>query len=158
MNSFEIRAAQEGDCQTIVDMMFELACYEKIEAQFAGDSDLLYNALFVNKDAEVVMVEENNNCVGYALFFHNFSTFKCKKGLYLEDLYIKPEYRGKGYGKAVLYHLIDLAKQRDCGRMEWVVLNWNKQAIDTYDSLGASSVPGWTTYRIDNSKFLELIK
>ncbi len=151
---FKIRQAQETDCETVFSFIKQLAAYEKLEDEVVGDYDILYNSLFVNKEAEVVLAEENGECVGFALYFFNFSTFECKKGLYLEDLFVREQSRGLGYGKALLLHLANLAKARGCRRMEWIVLDWNKSAIEVYKSLGAFPLSEWTIYRLDHSALL----
>ena len=151
-----IRQSNEDDCQTIFDFIKQLAVYEKLENEVIGDCETLYNSLFVNKEAEVILAEENGVCVGFALYFFNFSTFECKKGLYLEDLFVSEHSRGKGYGKALLLHLANLAKVRGCRRMEWIVLDWNQKAIDIYKSFGASPMSEWTIYRLDHSALLKL--
>ncbi|MBR5474781.1 MAG: GNAT family N-acetyltransferase [Lachnospiraceae bacterium] len=110
---------------------------------------MLEERLFDKGQAEVIFAMEEDKEVGFALFFHNFSTFLGKAGLYLEDLYVKPEYRGRGYGKGLLKKLAQIAKERDCGRMEWWCLDWNKPSIDFYKSLGACPMDEWTTYRLE---------
>ena len=119
--------------------------------EVVATEDLLREWLFEKKKAEVIFVLEDNQEVGFALFFHNFSTFLGRAGIYLEDLYVKPEYRGKGYGKSLLKKLAKIAKERDCGRLEWWCLDWNKSSIDFYLSLGAEPMKDWTVYRISGS-------
>jgi GNAT superfamily N-acetyltransferase len=113
--------------------------------------------LFSQKSyAECIIAFENNEPIGFALFFHNFSTFVSKPGIYLEDLFVLESHRGKGYGKKLLLHVIALAKQRNCGRVDWSVLNWNKPAIDFYESLGATAMNEWTTYRLNEETINKL--
>lgn len=112
---------------------------------------MLYEWIFEKKIAEVIFVQDDGIEVGFALFFHNFSTFLGKAGIYLEDLYVKPEYRGKGYGKALIKKLASIAVERGCGRFEWWCLDWNKSSIDFYLSLGAEPMNGWTVFRISGS-------
>ncbi len=148
--NFGIRIATENDIPIILSLIRELAVYEKLEHELIATEELMRQSLFCEKPAaEVLIAEYEDTPVGYALFFHNFSTFLGKKGLYLEDLFIKPHYRGKGFGKALLLHVVRLAKERNCGRVEWSVLNWNQPAIDFYKSLGAVPMDGWTVYRLD---------
>ncbi|MCW3764553.1 GNAT family N-acetyltransferase [Weissella confusa] len=128
--------------------MKELADYEKLLDQVVADEPTLEHWLFDEKKAEVIFVLEGNDEVGFALFFHNFSTFLGRAGLYLEDLYVKPEYRGKGYGKSLIEKLASIAVERGCGRFEWWCLDRNKPSIDFYLSLGAEPMKDWTVYRI----------
>ena len=146
---FEIRSAREDEAGLVLEFIRKLATYEKMIDEVEADEATIYNSLFVKHDAEVVFGCEDGVPVGFALFFHNFSTFVGRKGLYLEDLFVIPEKRGKGYGKALLLHLAKLAKERHCGRMEWVCLDWNKPSIEFYKSLGAKAMEEWTIYRLD---------
>jgi GNAT superfamily N-acetyltransferase len=148
MREFVIRKAVEKDVPLILDFIQRLAEYEKLSNEVVASEEILHKSIFVENKAEVVIAEENNVPVGFALFFHNFSTFVGRKGLYLEDLFVLPEKRGLGYGKALLKHLANLAVERNCGRMEWVCLDWNTSSIDFYKSLGAIPVDGWTIYRL----------
>jgi GNAT superfamily N-acetyltransferase len=133
----------------VLSFIRELAVYEKMIDQVVVTEDLLYDQLLVKKLSACVLAFEDNVPVGFALYFFNFSTFLGKNGLYLEDLFVRPAFRGKGYGKKLLFHLADIAKQRNCGRMEWSVLNWNTPAIDFYKSIGAKAMDGWTVFRLD---------
>jgi GNAT superfamily N-acetyltransferase len=133
----------------VLSFIKELAVYEKMIDEVVVTEDLLYDQLLVKKLSACVLAFEDNVPVGFALYFFNFSTFLGKNGLYLEDLFVRPAFRGKGYGKKLLFHLADIAKQRNCGRMEWSVLNWNTPAIDFYKSLGAKAMDGWTVFRLD---------
>ena len=127
----------------------KLADYEKLSHEVVATEDSLQAVLFGERRyAETVIAYEHNEPVGFALFFHNFSTFVGKPGIYLEDLFVDPEHRGKGYGKALLAHLAKLAQERNCGRLEWAVLNWNKPSIEFYESLGAKPMNEWTVYRL----------
>ena len=151
MTEAGFRYAEEKDVGLILYFIKELAEYEKMLDEVIATEDLLREWLFEKKKAEVIFVLEDNQEVGFALFFHNFSTFLGRAGIYLEDLYVKPEYRGKGYGKSLLKKLAKIAKERDCGRLEWWCLDWNKSSIDFYLSLGAKPMKDWTVYRISGS-------
>ena len=142
------RYAKREDTPLILDFIKELADYEKLLDQVVADEPTLEHWLFDEKKAEVIFVLEGNDEVGFALFFHNFSTFLGRAGLYLEDLYVKPEYRGKGYGKSLIEKLASIAVERGCGRFEWWCLDRNKPSIDFYLSLGAKPMKDWTVYRI----------
>ncbi len=148
-----IRYAFEKDVPVILNFIKELAEYEKLMDSVLVDEAILRENLFIRKYAEVIIAEWNGIPVGQALFFHNFSTFLGKPGIYLEDLYVKPEFRGKGIGKALLEKVIAIAKERNCGRVEWVVLDWNKPAIDFYEKLGAEHMQDWFVYRLMEDKF-----
>lgn len=144
-----IRQATIGDCPLILHFIRELADYEKLLHEVVADVPTLEETLFGDKQhAEVVIVEYQGTPVGFALFFHNFSTFLGRPGLYLEDLYIQPEMRGKGFGKVLLGYLGALALERNCGRLEWWVLDWNQPAKDFYQSLGAQPMDDWTVNRV----------
>lgn len=147
-SKFHIRKAERQDTHLILDFIRGIARYEKIEDEVVADVYTLEQQLFDLHRAEVLFAVENGREVGFALFFHNFSTFLGRSGLYLEDLYVQPEHRGKGYGKALFLELTRIARQRKCGRMEWVCLNWNQPSIDFYRSMGATSLDEWTTYRL----------
>ena len=142
------RFAAEQDTPLILDFIKRLADYEHMLDQVVADEDTLADQLFQKRNAEVLFALENGREVGFALFFHNFSTFLGRSGLYLEDLYVRPEHRGKGYGKAILQKLAAIAVERGCGRLEWWCLDWNKPSIDFYLSLGAKPMSGWTVYRL----------
>ena len=146
--SLEFRNAERKDVSLILKFIVELATYEKLENEVIATEDLLEEWLFEKKSAEVIFAVVDDKEIGFALFFHNFSTFLGRAGLYLEDLYIMPEYRGCGYGKAFLQKLAQTAVQRGCGRLEWWCLDWNKSSIDFYLSLGAEVMSEWTVYRI----------
>ena len=143
------RFAQEADTPLILQFIRGLAEYEKMLDLVVADEATLADQLFQKKNAEVIFALEDGKEVGFALFFHNFSTFLGRSGLYLEDLFVLPEYRGKGYGKAILKKLAAIAVERGCGRMEWGCLDWNKPSIDFYLSLNAEPMEEWTTYRLE---------
>lgn len=147
---FHIRPATEADVPHILAFIRGLADYEKLAHQVKADEDGLRRSLFGERAyAEVVFACEGDEPAGFALFFHNYSTFLGQPGIYLEDLFVLPEHRGKGYGKALLAHLARLAVERDCGRLDWVVLDWNEPAIRFYESLGARCLEDWQTFRLD---------
>ncbi|MEE8674769.1 GNAT family N-acetyltransferase [Tractidigestivibacter scatoligenes] len=150
------RFAQEDDCALILRFIRELADYEKMLDQVIATEDLLHEWVFEKGKAEVLFVCENGREVGFALFFHNFSTFLGRAGIYLEDLYVMPEYRGRGYGKGLLQQLARIAVERGCGRLEWWCLDWNKPSIDFYLSLGAEPMKDWTVYRIAGDTLTKL--
>ena len=145
---FTIRFADEDDVKLILEFIRELADYEKLLDQVTATEEILHDSLFVKKAAEVVIGEYEGKPVGFALFFHNFSTFLGKPGIYLEDLYIKKEMRGKGFGKMMLSFLAATALERGCGRLEWWCLDWNTSSIDFYRSIGAEAMDEWTVYRV----------
>ena len=144
----EIRFATREDAGKILAFIKELAAYEKMEHEVVATEALLCEWVFDKQKAEVIFAVEDGAEVGFALFFHNFSTFLGRAGIYLEDLYIKPEYRGRGFGKALIKKLAAIAKERGCGRLEWWCLDWNKPSIDFYLSLGAEPMNDWTVYRV----------
>lgn len=145
---FEIRYAEKKDAALILAFIRALAEYEKMSDEVVATEELLQEWVFEKKKAEVIFAVEDGVEVGFALFFHNFSTFVGRAGLYLEDVFVKVEHRGKGYGKALLKELARIAVERGCGRMEWVCLNWNQPSIDFYRSLGAVPMDDWTIYRV----------
>ena len=155
--SLIIRQATVEDCPLILEFIKELADYEKLLHQVVADVATLEKSLFGEKPyAEVVIAEHKGQPVGFALFFHNYSTFLGRPGLYLEDLYIKPEMRGKGFGKILLAYLANLALERNCGRLEWWVLDWNQPAKDFYLSLGAEPMDDWTVNRVTGDALSKL--
>ena len=149
MSSFTIRPAKPDEAGIILDLINQLAVYEKCENDVVADEATIYHSLFVERSAECLLGEEDEKVVGFALFFHNFSTFVGRKGLYLEDLFILPEKRGRGYGKAFLKHLAMIAVERGCGWMEWICLDWNESALSVYRSIGAAPLSEWTIQRLD---------
>lgn len=155
---FYIRFAQEKDTALILYFIKSLAEYEKMLPDVEATEDILKDSLFGKKQAEVIIGEYKGEAVGFALFFHNFSTFRGKAGLYLEDLFVKPEQRGKGFGKAILKFLAQTAKQRNCPRFEWCCLDWNTPSINFYKSIGAKPLEDWTIFRLTGeelNKFAE---
>jgi len=156
-NPLTIRPAEPDDVNELLAMIHELAVYEKAPAEAVATPELLHTALFgEHPTAEAVIAEWQNGPAGFALFFHNFSTWLGKAGLYLEDLFVRESMRGRGIGKALLLHLAGLARRRDCGRMEWSVLDWNQPAIDFYKALGATPQSEWTVYRLDAAQLAQL--
>ena len=152
----KIRKAVRQDVPLILEFIKGIARYEKMENEVVATTELLEEQLFDKGRAEVIFAMEEGVEVGFALFFHNFSTFLGRGGLYLEDLFVYPEYRGKGYGKALFLELVRIANERGCGRMEWVCLNWNKPSIDFYRSMGAVPLDEWTTYRLTSDAMKKL--
>jgi len=158
LTGMDYRYATEADTSLILYFIRELADYEKKLDEVVADEKLLKEWIFDKRKAEVIFALENGREVGFALFFHNFSTFLGRAGIYLEDLYVMPEYRGKGYGKGLLKTLAKIAVERGCGRLEWWCLDWNKPSIDFYLSLGAEPMKDWTVYRIAGETLKELAK
>ena len=148
MEKTYFRYAEENDTSLILEFIRELAEYEKMLGDVIATEELLKEWIFEKQKAEVIFALEGGKEVGFALFFHNFSTFLGRAGIYLEDLFVKEEYRGKGHGKALLKKLAQIAVERKCGRLEWSCLDWNKPSIDFYLSLGAEKMEEWTTYRM----------
>ena len=149
MQTINIRPARPDEAGLVLDFIKRLAVYEKCADDVVADEATLRHSLFVEHAAEVVFAEENGTVVGFALFFHNFSTFVGRKGMYLEDLFVLPEKRGRGYGKALLKYVAKLAVERNCGRMEWICLDWNESAWSVYRSMGAEPLSEWTVQRLD---------
>ena len=157
MNSgISFRYAQREDVSLILKFIKGLAEYEKMLNEVVADEKLLEEWIFDRQKAEVIFAVVDGKEVGFALFFHNFSTFLGRAGIYLEDLYVLPEYRGKGYGKALLKKLAAIALERECGRLEWWCLDWNRPSIDFYLSLGAEPMSDWTVYRVTGEKLKKL--
>ena len=149
MNELTFRMAVPGDEHTILDIILELARYEKLEHEVVATPELLHEWLFEKEKAEVLLAEADGTVVGSALFFHNFSTFLGRAGIYLEDLFVRPEYRGRGYGKALLQKLASITVERGCGRLEWSCLDWNQPSINFYTKrMHAVPMDGWTVYRL----------
>lgn len=148
MPTFSTRFATREDVPLILQFIRELADYENMLSEVVATEALLEEWIFNRQKAEVIFALLDMNEIGFALFFHNFSTFLGRAGIYLEDLYVRPEFRGHGYGKALLQTLAKLAVERGCGRLEWWCLNWNQPSIDFYLSLGAQPMRDWTVYRI----------
>ena len=156
MGDFSIRFAASEDVPTILEFIRALAAYEKMEDQVIADETLLETWIFEKRKAEVLLAFEGDTPVGFALFFHNFSTWLGRAGIYLEDLFVLPEYRGRGYGKLLLKRLARIAVQRGCGRLEWACLDWNEPSIAFYKSVGATALDEWTTYRVTGDALLAL--
>ena len=152
----EFRYAERKDTELILKFIHELAEYENLSDQVVATAELLEEWIFDKKKAEVILAVEDGKDVGFALFFHNFSTFLGRAGIYLEDLYIMPKYRGKGYGKALLKELASTALKRGCGRLDWSCLDWNQPSIDFYLSVGAQPLEDWTVYRLSGDSLREM--
>ena len=152
----EFRYAERKDTELILKFIHELAEYENLSDQVVATAELLEEWIFDKKKAEVILAVEDGKDVGFALFFHNFSTFLGRAGIYLEDLYIMPKYRGKGYGKALLKELASTALKRGCGRLDWSCLDWNQPSIDFYLSVGAQPMEDWTVYRLSGESLREM--
>lgn len=156
-NQLNIVLAERKDIPLIFKFIKELAEYEKLLNEVKATEEILAQNLFgEQKVAEVVIAYLDNEAIGFALYFYNFSTFLGKAGIYLEDLYVKPEFRGKGYGKSLLKHLAKLAKEKKCGRLEWWVLDWNKASINFYKNIGAEPMNDWTVYRLTGDALKKL--
>ena len=155
--NFAIRPAIAADVPIILELIRALATYERAPNEVTATEDGLSKVLFGEKPAaEVLLAFENETAVGFAVFFHNFSTWLGRPGLYLEDLFVRPEDRGKGYGRALLIHLAKIARDRGCGRMEWAVLDWNEPAIQFYRKLGAKPMDDWTVFRLKRDGIAKL--
>ena len=154
---FTIRPARPSDAREILRLIGELAEYEKLADMAVGTEEKLRGALFGPRPAaETLIVERGNRAVGFALFFTTFSTFLCRPGIYLEDLFVEPAHRGAGIGKALLRRLAQIAVERDCGRLEWRVLDWNEPSIRFYESLGAKLMPEWELVRMTENDFRKM--
>ena len=154
----EFRIAERKDCALILSFIKELAKYEHLENEVVATEKLLEEWIFDKNKAEVLFVLEEGKEVGFALYFHNFSTFLGRAGIHLEDLFVLPEYRGKGYGKAILKKLAQITVQRGCGRLEWCCLDWNTPSINFYESLKAKPLSDWTIFRVTDDTLNELAK
>jgi GNAT superfamily N-acetyltransferase len=150
------RSAEARDVPLILQFIRDLAAYEKLSHEVVATEELLRAWLFEKRVAEVIFAVVDGIEAGFALFFHNFSTFLGRAGIYLEDLYVKPEYRGRGIGKGLLRHLAQIAVARGCGRLEWACLDWNRPSIDFYLSLGAQPMDEWTVYRLSGDTLRRL--
>lgn len=153
---FSIRFAEEKDVPLILKFIKGIAEYEKMLDQVVATEELLREWVFEKQSAKVIIGELDGVPVGFSLFFHNFSTFMGRAGLYIEDIFVWPEYRGKGFGKALFLYLANLAHEEGCGRMEWCCLDWNQPSINFYRSMGACSMDGWSTYRLTKEQLKEL--
>lgn len=157
MSEIIIKVANENDVPLILSLIKELAEYEKLTHEVVATEEMLRETLFGPKsNIEALVGYLDDKPVGFALYFHNFSTFLGRRGIYLEDLYVKPEARGNGLGQKILVHLARLAKERDCGRLEWSVLDWNTPAIEFYKKIGAKPMDEWTVYRVTGNALDEL--
>ena len=156
-SDFQIRPASVEDVPVILELIRDLATYERAPDEVAATEEELVDVLFGERPAaEVLLVFEGQSPVGFAVYFYNFSTWLGRPGLYLEDLFVKPDKRGKGYGRALLVELAKIARDRECGRMEWAVLNWNEPAIKFYRTLGAKPMDEWTVFRLTRDEIARL--
>jgi GNAT superfamily N-acetyltransferase len=159
MKTFRIRPATPADVPIILELIRDLATYERAPSEVSATEEKLLQVLFGEKPvAEVLLASEDEAPVGFAVFFYNFSTWLGRPGLYLEDLFIRPEHRGKGYGRALLVDLAKIARDRGCGRMEWAVLDWNEPAIEFYKKLGACPLDDWKIFRLTGEGIARLAK
>src|SRR5437773_141122 len=157
MEKFTIRPATSTDVPVILELIRALATYERAPNEVTATEETLTEVLFgKNPTAEVLLLFEEETATGFAVFFHNFSTWLGRPGVYLEDLFVRPEHRGKGYGRALLVHLAKIARDRNCGRMEWAVLDWNEPAIQFYRKLGAKPMDEWTVFRLTRDGIAKL--
>ena len=156
MDNFTFRFAQREDCPLILDFIKALAEYERMSDQVVADEALLAEWIFDKHKAEVIFISEEGKELGFALFFHNFSTFLGRAGLYLEDLFVRPEHRGRGCGKALLKKLASIAAERGCGRFEWSCLDWNTPSIEFYKAMGAVPMEDWTVFRLSGEALKKL--
>jgi GNAT superfamily N-acetyltransferase len=152
----KIRTATEKDTSAILEFIKGLAEYENMSDEVVATEEMLHDSLFIKKQAEVILAEYKDEPIGFALFFHNFSTFLGKANLYIEDLFVKPEARGLGAGKVLLTCLAKIAVERDCGRLDWLCLDWNKSSIDLYIKLGAKPLSEWTVFRVEGQALQDL--
>ena len=157
MSELTFRNAEEQDCGKILYFIKQLAVYEKMEDQVVATEEILREWIFEKKKAEVIFGCLDGKEIGFAVFFHNFSTFLGRAGIYLEDLFVLPEYRGGGFGKAFLVKLAETALERGCGRLEWACLDWNVPSIEFYKSLGAVPMDDWTVYRADGETMQKMV-
>ena len=157
MEEVTFRKAVREDVPLILEFIKGLAEYEKMSDEVVATVEILDEWLFDKEKAEVIFAIAEGEEVGFALFFHNFSTFLGRAGIYLEDLFVKPKYRGNGYGKAILKRLAQIAVERGCGRLEWSCLDWNQPSIDFYLSLGATPMSGWTGYRLTGETLANIV-
>lgn len=158
MKDMTIRSARPDEASLILQFIKKLADYERCSDEVVATDEVIYDSIFVKHDADVVFIEEEGVVVGFALYFYNFSTFVGRKGLYLEDLFVLPEKRGLGYGKALLQHLARIAVEQNCGRMEWICLDWNEPSLRFYRSVGAVPMSDWTVQRLDEENLKKFAK
>ncbi|HEX7279348.1 MAG TPA: GNAT family N-acetyltransferase [Solirubrobacterales bacterium] len=156
-SDLQIRPASEADAQVLFDLIMELATYEKLADEVAGDPEVLRRSLFEERAAEALLLETSDGeAVGYAIFFTTFSTFECRSGIWLEDVYVRPEHRRGGIGRAVMEHLAQLAHERGHVRLEWVALDWNEPALNFYEKLGARRLDDWVVHRLEKDGIARL--
>jgi GNAT superfamily N-acetyltransferase len=156
-NDVRIRPATEADVEVLFDLILELAAYEKLADKVAGDAEVLRRSLFEERAAEALLLEAaDGEAVGYAIFFTTFSTFECRSGIWLEDVYVRPEHRRGGIGRAVMEHLAQLTQERGHVRLEWVALDWNEPALNFYDKLGARRLDDWKILRLERDGIVRL--
>jgi len=157
VNDLQIRPANEADAPVLFDLILELAAYEKLSEEVTGDAEVLRRSLFEEKAAEALLLETpDGEAIGYAIFFTTFSTFECRSGIWLEDVYVRPEHRRGGIGRAVMEHLAALARDRGHVRLEWVALDWNEPATNFYEKLGAQPLDDWRTFRLEHDGIARL--
>jgi GNAT superfamily N-acetyltransferase len=156
VNGLQIRPASEDDAQLLFDLILELASYEELAADVRGDAEVLRRSLFEQRAAEALLLEVGEETVGYAIFFTTFSTFECRSGIWLEDVYVRPEHRRGGIGLAVMRHLAALALERGHVRLDWCALEWNEPALRFYDKLGATRLDDWRMLRLERDRIEEL--
>lgn len=156
IKNLKLRKAEVKDIKKILELIKEIAIYEKLIEEVIATEESLKKSIFENKEANVFLIEEKEIVIGYVIYFFNYSTFIGKKGFYLEDMYIKKEYRGKGYGKEIFKVIGRIAYEEECERMEWICLDWNTPSIKFYKSLGAESLNQWTIYRLTREKIKKL--
>jgi len=156
-NDIQIRPATEVDVPLLFDLILELASYEKLGKAVAGDAEVLRRSLFEREAAEALMIETaDGEAVGYAIFFTNFSTFECRPGIWLEDVYVRPEHRRGGIGLAVMEHLAQIAEEREYARLEWCALEWNEPALEFYAGIGARRLDDWRMLRLERDGIARL--
>jgi GNAT superfamily N-acetyltransferase len=151
-----IRSVDETDVETLFDLIVELAEYEKLADKVTGDPAVLRRTLFEERAAEALLLERGGEAIGYAIFFTTFSSFECRSGIWMEDVYVQPEHRRGGVGRQVIDHLAQLAVERGHVRLEWCALDWNEPALNFYDKLGATRLDGWTMLRVDGERLRQL--
>lgn len=156
-NDVQIRPASEADVPLLFDLIQELASYEKLGDRVAGSAEVLRQSMFERKAAEALLIETaDGEAVGYAIFFTNFSTFECRPGIWLEDVYVRPEHRRGGIGLAIMEHLAQIAEQREYARLEWCALEWNEPALDFYEGIGARRLDDWRMLRLERDGIARL--
>jgi GNAT superfamily N-acetyltransferase len=158
VKGFTIRFADENDSRIVLDMVKELATYEKLERSFEATEKLFCESLFERGVAETLIGEYEGKPVAYAIFFHNFSSFVGRIGIYIEDIYVRPEMRAKNFGQAMFAYIAKLAIERRCGRLEWSCLDWNKPSIAFYKKMGAKRLDDWTMYRLSGDALERMAK